>query len=128
MIIADCHCGAVRLEADVPPTMVTECNCSICRRYGARWAYYTRAQARVVTPPEATSFYIWGDRCIEFHRCNVCGCITHYEGAQDKSETSRLAINARMMDPKDIAGVSVRKFDGADSWTTIEIIPPPDPL
>lgn len=124
MITATCHCGAVRLEMDFPPTMVTDCNCSICRRYGARWAYYTRTEARVVSHQDMTSFYVWGDRCIEFHRCNACGCVTHYEGVDDKSETGRLAVNARMMDPNDIANASIRKFDGADTWKTIEIIPP----
>jgi hypothetical protein len=33
MIEASCHCGAVRLEIDSPPAEVTDCHCSICRRY-----------------------------------------------------------------------------------------------
>ena len=43
MIRASCHCGAVVMEADSQPRSVTACNCSICRRYAALWAYYTRA-------------------------------------------------------------------------------------
>ena len=39
MIRASCHCGAVCLEIDAAPAEVTECNCSICRRYGGLWAY-----------------------------------------------------------------------------------------
>lgn len=42
MITASCHCGAVRLETEVPPEEVTECNCSICRRLGSRLAINTR--------------------------------------------------------------------------------------
>ena len=38
MIEAACHCGAVRLSVPSAPDTVTECNCSICRRLGARWA------------------------------------------------------------------------------------------
>ena len=42
MIEASCHCGAVRLEIDSPPDEVTDCHCSICRRYGALWACLER--------------------------------------------------------------------------------------
>ena len=47
MIEASCECGAVRLEIETPPETVGDCNCSICRRYGALWAYYPLAQVRV---------------------------------------------------------------------------------
>ena len=43
MIDVACHCGAVRLTVPRAPVEVTECNCSICRRLGARWAYYAPA-------------------------------------------------------------------------------------
>lgn len=42
MIRTSCHCGAVGFEIETAPTEVTECNCSICRRYGVLWAYYPR--------------------------------------------------------------------------------------
>lgn len=53
MIEASCHCGAVRLEIDSPPPAeVNDCRCSICRRYGALWAYYAPERVRVL-PPDA---------------------------------------------------------------------------
>ena len=45
-VSASCHCGSVRLEVDAPPSEVTECNCSLCRRYGVLWAYYPPHQVR----------------------------------------------------------------------------------
>ncbi len=39
MIRVACHCGAVRLSVEPAPRWVLDCNCSICRRYGALWAY-----------------------------------------------------------------------------------------
>lgn len=48
MITAACHCGQVALEIDSPPTEVTDCTCSICRRYGVLWAYYSPSQVRIV--------------------------------------------------------------------------------
>ncbi len=112
MLEASCHCGAVRIEVDHKPESLTQCNCSICRRYGALWAYCTRATARVLTGSEAETAYVWNDRVIEFYHCNTCGCMTRYEDVE-KNADSRIAVNARMLAPEDIEGISVRFFDGA---------------
>ena len=37
-VAASCHCGACILAVAVAPVEVTDCNCSICRRYGVLWA------------------------------------------------------------------------------------------
>lgn len=42
MLTTSCHCGAVRLEIARSPRTLTQCNCSICRRYGAIWSYHRR--------------------------------------------------------------------------------------
>ena len=115
MRTASCHCGAVQIEMDRKPRVLTRCTCSICRRYGALWAYCTRKTARVNCEPTAVTAYVWNDKVIEFYHCNRCGCLTHYEGTK-KTEGERLAVNARMMSPDDIAGIRIRTFDGADTW------------
>ena len=118
-LAGSCYCGAVRLEMSKRPGSVTECNCSICRRYGARWAYFTRSTASARWSDDAVRHYSWGDHEIEFCFCRHCGCLTHYESPV-KTPDSRLAINARMMEPGDVEGIPVRYFDGADSWTYID--------
>ena len=112
MIEASCHCGAVRMQVAQAPETATQCNCSICRRTGMLCAYYTPAQ---VTLSGATDTYMWGDKMIEFHRCKICGCFTHWS-AVDKS-MDRMGVNARLMPPEILAQARVRKFDGADTWT-----------
>jgi hypothetical protein len=119
LIEASCHCGAVRLTAPAAPESVTECNCSICRRLGARWAYFTQGRVRVRSAPGALKAYVWGDRTIEFYHCTHCGCPTHYESV-DKAPGARLAINARCLDPDQVAGVRVRFFDGAHTWRYLD--------
>jgi hypothetical protein len=116
MIEASCHCGAVRLEIETPPETVTSCNCSICRRTGLLWAYYSPGAVRISAP--ATDVYMWGDRSLESHRCKTCGCITHWV-AVDKT-LDRMGVNARLMDPVVLAAARVRKFDGADSWKYLD--------
>ena len=115
MLFASCHCGAVQIEVARKPRSLTECTCSICRRYGAQWAYCSRKTAIVNCAPDAISAYIWGDKSLEFYHCNTCGCLTHYESTE-KSDDSRIAVNARMMSSADIADVKVRTFDGAVTW------------
>jgi hypothetical protein len=110
-VTASCHCGAVRLEVEVAPETVTDCNCSICRRYGVLWAYYRPAQVQVVAARDSTDIYMWDDRSIEFHRCRVCGCVTHW--APVDRERDRMGVNARLMPLEVVAAARVRKLDGA---------------
>ena len=119
MPTASCHCGAVRIRLQQLPGSVTQCTCSICRRYAALWAYCTRETAEIRCEAGATTPYVWNDRVIEFHHCNTCGCLTHYEDV-DRGPDGRVAVNARMLDPDDIAGIPVRTFDGADTWKYLD--------
>ena len=111
MVHASCHCGAVRLEIDTPPAEVTECNCSICRRYGVLWAYYRPRQVRLVPADATTDVYMWDDRSIGFHRCRACGCVTHW--APTDPARDRMGVNARLLDPAVVARARVRHLDGA---------------
>jgi hypothetical protein len=116
---ASCHCGAVRLEIARKPETLTECTCSICRRYGARWAYCKRKAVSLSCDPGTLTTYSWGERRIEFCRCGACGCVTHYE-VGDKGPDAHFAVNARMMEPGDVAGIPVRVFDGAKTWKFLD--------
>ena len=116
MIETSCHCGAVRLHVSHAPDSLTDCNCSICRRYGALWAYYSPKDVQVGTAP--TDIYMWGERTIEFHRCRNCGNVSHWLPA-DRT-VDRMGINARLMDPHILAGARVRRFDGADTWKELD--------
>jgi hypothetical protein len=51
--------------------------------------------------------------------CKVCGCATHWEELGTSSER-RVGVNARNFEPSAIAGVRVRKFDGAASWEYLD--------
>lgn len=110
MVTASCHCGAIQLEVTYAPTEVTECNCSICRRYGALWAYYAPDQVRMPTDG-ATDSYAWDDRSISFHRCKQCGCVTHWSSVD--SRRVQMGVNARMLDPQIVANARMRHLDGA---------------
>ena len=111
MIAATCHCGALQLEIAEAPATVTECNCSICRRMGVLWAYYVPAAVRVVPASGGTNVYMWDDKTIQFHRCKVCGNVTHWSPVDPALQ--RMGVNARLMDPAVLAAARVRHLDGA---------------
>ena len=113
MVEASCHCGSVNLEIDSPPEEVTECNCSICRRYGVLWAYYSPRQVRVLPPDPPTDVYLWGSRSSAFYRCRSCGCVSHWSATDPRREKMR--VDARLMDPEVLAAARVRHLDGADT-------------
>ena len=110
-IDASCHCGAIHLDIAAAPATVTDCNCSICRRYGVLWAYYSPHDVRIVAAPDATDVYMWDDRAIEFHRCKTCGCVTHWAPVDRTAD--RMGVNARLMDLHVVAAARLRKLDGA---------------
>ena len=116
---ARCHCGNVEIGVTALPPSFTECNCSICRRYGAQWAYFRRSEVLLRAVPDSLASYSWGDRTIEFYHCRRCGCVTHYESTE-KQEDSRFAVNARMLPGKLTHAVPIRRFDGAESWTYLD--------
>jgi len=119
MLEATCHCGAVRITVRGAPEFVVDCNCSICRRNGALWAFYEPEAVVLIGHPENTTQYVWGQRSIRTMHCNTCGCVTHWEPVEG-SAGNRLGVNARNFDPSLVQGVKVRKFDGADTWTYVE--------
>jgi hypothetical protein len=106
-----CDCGAVRIELAVTPTDVTDCNCGICRRYGARWSYFHPMAVRIIPPEGATTIHKRAKRNLEFHFCKVCGCVTHW----CVSGYARMGVNMRMFPPELLASLKVEFCDAA-SW------------
>lgn len=121
MIAGTCLCGAVTFEVPMAPSEVTVCNCEACRRLGPLWAYY---QSQDVKMAGVTVGYERHDipgqdgPMLAFHHCPTCGCITHW--ADLVPTEKRMAVNARLIDPKYVEAAKVRHFDGAASWTNLD--------
>jgi hypothetical protein len=115
MLTATCHCGAVRVQVPSRPERLTECTCSICRRYGTRWAYYRHAEVKLDAEPGATEAYQWGARELEFVRCRHCGCVMQWRGVEIRDD-SRTGVNARNFPLAEVAGIPIELLDGAGDW------------
>ena len=127
MVRAACHCTAVRFEIAEIPDWVLDCNCTICRRYGAIWTYPDAANVKLVRGADSTDTYIWGDRELAFHRCRECGCVTHMTALETDPPTI-YGINARLIPTLDPASVRLRQKDNGHTgffWT--KSAAPPEP-
>jgi hypothetical protein len=126
MAKAACHCMAVRFEVD-PPQDVFDCNCTLCRRYGAIWAYYRNGGLKLLSPPDATFAYTWQNGGIGFHHCKICGCTTHLQ-ANDVAGKPIFAINARLIPTLDPASVRLRQLENSHTnWFWTKSNDPPIP-
>ncbi len=115
MLTASCHCGAVKVQVPRKPRRLTNCNCSICRRYGVLWAYYKDADVQLSASPGATDDYIWGDKSLKFIRCRQCGCVMQWKSLV-VDERSNTGVNARNFEPSAVGPVRIRLLDGASTW------------
>lgn len=118
MLTATCHCGAVKVEVPRKPRTLTACNCSICVRYGALWAYYRRSAIRVVAERGATESYSWNEGSIRFVRCKTCGCVTHWQ--RPSRRLGHGGVNARGFPLDVLDSIRVRHLDGARTWKYLD--------
>lgn len=119
MLVGTCHRGAVTIALPFAPETATSCNCSMCRRLGGIWAYYEFGIVKITGHPERTQEYVQGDKTLRTIRCKTCGCVTHWEPLKPELGL-RHGVNLRNFNPKLLETVTVRCFDGADTWEFLE--------
>ena len=117
MLLATCHCGAIEIRVADEVTTVTECNCTVSRRYGVLWAYFAPDKVAVVAR-RPQQVYAWGEKTQGFYRCADCGCITHWAKFDPKAEW--MGINARLFEPDILATARLRRLDGENSFAYLD--------
>ena len=68
-----CHCGNVRFDVNVDLTQVLDCNCSICKKRGALWAFAPGDKFALRAGDEALTDYQFGKKTIHHLFCAQCG-------------------------------------------------------
>ncbi len=112
MFNGSCHCGEVRWSFAGPIESVTACNCTLCRKYGALWAY--GHLNKEVSVSGKSKMYSRGSQINGFHFCENCGGLCYYMALKpDESGLRRTAVNIRMIDdPKKIENLPIDHFEG----------------
>ena len=118
MLEGACHCGAVHWSLTGDPGSVTACNCTLCRRYGALWAYdYEDQRIRIFGPSVAYARAGATDPELEIRFCPNCGCVLCWRGLHlDPDGRRRIAVNIRLAAPEAVADLPIDHFDGLDTF------------
>jgi hypothetical protein len=113
-----CLCNAVQLGVARMPRQVTQCNCSVCRRYGTLWGYFRRSAVSIEAPRGALEEYSLRLRGLKFVRCRSCGCVICWDSRR-KDPDRRMGVNMRMFDHARMAAVPVEVLDGDNTWRVV---------
>ena len=117
MLTGHCHCGAAGWTLEGDPGSITACNCTLCRRYGALWAYdYENERIRVSGPLRS---YVCDVETpsLEILFCGHCAGVAAWRGLDlDEAGRRRIAVNVRLAPPDAVADLVIDHFDGLDSY------------
>jgi hypothetical protein len=106
-----CHCGRVSYEVTTDLAQVMECNCSICRKRGALWAFMPAEQFVLRAGADALADYQFGKKRLHHPFCPSCGVGSFSRGAgQDGREM--IAVNVRCLEEVDLGSLKRLPFDG----------------
>lgn len=120
VIEGTCLCEKVKVGANRKPAQVTECNCSVCRRYGTLWAYYQRRAVSIEAPRGGLVEYARrsGGR-LRFVHCKTCGCVIRWKTVRDRAD-DYVGMNTRLFDHAAMARVKIKVLDGDQTWKALE--------
>lgn len=119
MLTLTCLCGQVRIEIQKRPDFINACNCTLCSKSGAHWAYFHPSEVSVAGAGPGYSREDKADPAAEVHFCARCGSTTHFtltESAVAKFGNGQMGVNMRLADEKDLAGTELRFPDGR-AWS-----------
>jgi len=118
VLVGTCHCGGAHWTLSGDPGPVTACNGTLCRRYGALWAYDFENE-RIALHGQTTT-YARHDRkrpVLETHFCPTCGCVLAWRGLMAEEDgRRRMAVNVRLAPPEAVADLPIDHFDGLTSF------------
>jgi len=107
-----CHCGRVRFEVIAPAKLeVTDCNCSICSKYGYLHLIVPADRFKLLSGRESLSTYSFNTHVAKHFFCSTCGVKSFYI---PRSHPDGISVNARCLDSDTIESMSVTPFDGQD--------------
>jgi hypothetical protein len=119
MMSVSCLCGQIRITIDKRPDFINECNCTLCSKSGARWAYLHPTEVSVAGITTGYSRDDKDDPAAEIHFCGKCGSTTHFvltPSAVVKFGNSQMGVNMRLSDETNLAGTELRFPDGR-AWS-----------
>lgn len=101
------------------PDYINECNCTLCSKSGARWGYFHPSEVDIEGATATYSREDKGNPVVQIHFCAKCGSTTHWtltSAGVAMLGNTRMGVNMRLADEKELAGIELRFPDGR-SWS-----------
>jgi hypothetical protein len=118
LVTGSCHCGKVRIEADLDLSASSgRCNCSICAKLRA-WTFIVKPQAvRLLAGEEDLSSYEWGAKISARRFCKHCGVHMFGRGYLEEVGGDFCSVNVAVLDiePAALAAIPVHYCDGLNN-------------
>ena len=98
-LTATCHCGNISVVVPWTPNWINDCQCGVCYRYGAGWAYYPVEEVEIRNMSgKSTQGYVREGGMLAFHFCKECGCMMYWWPADpDPKDPEGLGVNTNNM-------------------------------
>jgi hypothetical protein len=88
-----------------------KCNCSICSKLGAVWAFTPRSNFKLKTGEGKLGDYQFGKKHLHHRFCPSCGIESYAEGSMPDG-TPTVGINLRCVEGVDVDKLSPKAHDG----------------
>ena len=112
-----CLCGATGWTLTGDPGSITACNCTMCRRYGALWAYDYEDERISVRGSPSRYARPRADASLEILFCPACAGVLAWRGLRvDAEGRRRMAVNVRLAEPDAVAHLHIDHFDGLNAF------------
>jgi hypothetical protein len=106
-----CHCGRVRYEVETDLGMVLSCNCSLCTKRAALWAYVGPDQFNLLSGKDELADYQFNKKVIHHLFCRYCG-VGSFSTGKGEDGSEGIGINVRCLDGVDVDALTLTPFDG----------------
>ena len=114
-----CLCGAAQVQLARRPDHVFECNCTLCRKTGARWGYFHPDEIAATGDTRSFQRRDKLEPTAEIHFCPTCGTTTHFTltpAAAARFGNTVAGVNMALANESDLAGLELRFPDG-NGWS-----------
>ena len=119
MLKLSCLCGRIGVETNKLPDYINECNCTLCRKTGARWGYFHPSEVSVEGAANGYCREDKDDPVAKLHFCAKCSSTTHWTftpSAALELGNTLMGVNMQLASERDLAGIELRYPDG-QAWS-----------
>ncbi len=108
-----CHCGQVRLRAEVDLELMSNCSCTVCTKKGMLHLGTDLATFQLLKGKTALKSYTFGTGVAQHTFCSHCGMHPFYIA---RSQPHRVIVNARCLDGVDGPNLKPTRFFDGRHW------------